>query len=127
MAYLDTDSGFSSPRLAQAVADPKRATFSPLEWTVIMLAKGDSLASLRTPGRLSRALGSVLGLGAKSRLADPRLEALRRLSVHAWQRATSLPAVEVMRFLQAGFNSAQLGTLLRSITAAGPALAGVRA
>lgn len=126
MAYLDTDSGFSSPRLAQAVAEPKRATFSPLEWTVIMLAKGDSLASLRTPGRLSRALGSVLGLGAKSRLADPRLEALRRLSVHAWQRATSLPAVEVMRFLQAGFNSAQLGTL-RSITAAGPALAGARA
>jgi len=92
-----------------------------------MLAKGDSLASLRTPGRLSRALGSVLGLGAKSRLADPRLEALRRLSVHAWRRATSIPAVEVMRFLAAGFNAAQLGTLLRSITVAGPALAGDRA
>ena len=127
MAYLDTDSGFSPPRLAQAVADPKRASFSPLEWTVIMLAKGDSLASLRTPGRLSRALGSVLGLGAKSRLADPRLEALRRLSVHAWQRAASLPAAEVMRFLEAGFNTAQLGTLMRSITVAGPTLAGERA
>ena len=127
MAYLDTDSGFSSPRLAQAATDPKQASFSPLEWTVIMLAKGDSLASLRTPGRLSRALGSVLGLGAKSRLADPRLEALRRLSVHAWQRAASLPATEVMRFLAAGFNAAQLGTLVRSITATGPALAGARA
>ena len=122
MAYLDTDSGFSSPRLAQAPGNPQRTSFSPLEWTVIMLAKGDSLASLRTPGRLSRALGGVLGLGAKSRLADPRLEALRRLSVHAWQHAASLPAAEVMRFLQAGFNAAQLGTLLRSITVARPAL-----
>lgn len=127
MAYLDTNSGFSSPRLAQAPADPQRASFSPLEWTVILLAKGDTLASLRTPGRLSRALGGVLGLGTKSRLADPRLEALRRLSVHAWQRATSLPASEVMRFLRAGFNAAQLGTLLRSITAARPAPAGERA
>jgi hypothetical protein len=127
MAYLDTDSGFSSPRLAPLPAAPQRASFSPLEWTVIMLAKGDSLASLRAPGRLSRALGGVLGLGAKSRLADPRLEALRRLSVHAWQRATRLPAAEVTRFFEAGFNAAQLSTLLRSITAAGPALAGARA
>ena len=127
MAYLDTDSGFSSPRLAQMPATPQRASFSPLEWTVIMLAKGDSLASLRTPGRLSRALGGVLGLGTRSRLADPRLEALRRLSVHAWRRATSLPAAEVTRFFEAGFNATQLSTLLRSITAAAPSPAGARA
>ena len=117
MAYFDPHSAFLAPRRAVTSAASDRTAFSGLEWTVILLASGDTLRSLRTPGRLSRALGSVFGLGTKSRLADPRLEALRRVAVHMW-RQVRLPAAEVQRFLNAGFERAQLTVLANSIAAA---------
>lgn len=116
MAYFDPHSAFLAPQRAP-VRRPDRTAFSSLEWTVIMLAAGDTLRSLRTPGRLSRAIGGVLGLGAKSSLADPRLEALRRAAVYAWRKA-SVPAAEVKRFLAAGFAPDQLAALATSIAAA---------
>lgn len=117
MAYFDPHSGFLAPRRAVAPAAPDRTAFSGLEWTVILLASGDTLRSLRTPGRLSRALGNVFGLGTKSSLADQRLEALRRVAVHLW-RQVRLPVAEVQRFLDAGFEQAQLSELADSIAAA---------
>ena len=119
MAYLDLDNMFPAParsRVAQAEAAAALPGFSALEWSVIALAKNDSLASLATPGRMSRALGSVFGLSTASRLADPKLEALRRLSVHAWRRGFALPMAEINRFVAAGFAEAQIETLVTSIT-----------
>ncbi len=116
MAYFDPHSAFLAPRRA-AARPADHTAFSSLEWTVILLAAGDTLRSLRTPSRLSRALGTVLGRGTESSLADPRLEALRRAAVFAWRKA-SVPAAEVERFLQAGFEPAQLNVLATSIAAA---------
>lgn len=123
MAYLDTDSAFAVPRGA-ARTEGASARFSPLEWSVILLARRDALGSLDTPGRMSRALGSVLGGGATSPLADPGLEALRRLAVRAWHRLR-LPAGDIDRFFDAGFTRRQLATLVNSIAAA-PAAKGTR-
>jgi len=120
MAYIDHASAFAvsgahAVPVSWAAGDDGRTDFSPLEWTVIALARRDGLSSLETPGPLARALGGLFGLGRKSTLADPRLEALRRIAVHAWHRGYKLPVSEIKRFIGAGFSSGQYETLLASI------------
>lgn len=118
MAYLDLDNAYASPQSApRSVPKVEGITgFTALEWNVIALAKSDTVRSLGQPGRVSRAMGSLFGLGTASRLADPRLEALRRLAVHAWRRGFALPLAEIDRFLAAGFVEAQIETLVESVT-----------
>ena len=121
MAYLDLDNAFASPAgaaCAAVVADAVAGLpgFTALEWSVIALAKRDPLRSLSQPSRMSRAVGGLFGLGTRSRLADERLEALRRLAVHAWHHGFALPMREIEAFVAAGFQSAQVETLVASIT-----------
>ena len=92
-----------------------RSGFSPLEWSVIALAQRDTLSSLSEPGRLAVALGNLFGTRRNPTLADPRLEALRRLAVIAWRRGYAVPLAEVAAFRAAGFTREQLRTLLSSI------------
>ncbi len=55
---------------------------SVVERNVILLARNDRLASLESPGLIERAFAWVFGArGASRRLADPKLEALRRAVV----------------------------------------------
>jgi hypothetical protein len=118
MAYLDIDNMFAAPvrsRATRPVA-AKEAGFSALEWSVIAVSRRDNIASLEDPSRMSRALGSLFGFGTTSKLADPRLEALRRLAVHAWRRGYALPQAEIDRFLEAGFTIDQAETLVASVT-----------
>lgn len=122
MAYLDIDNMFAAPvtrgtaRATQAAETVETDSFSPIEWSVIAVSRRDKIASLDGPGRMSRALGSLFGFGAKSRLADTRLEALRRLAVHAWRRGYALPQAEVDQFIDAGFTLSQAETLVASVT-----------
>ena len=116
MAYID----FSGDPVALAPTVTRQQTaptdiLSPLEWTTIALARKDKLASLREPGRLSRAMGSLFGRGPQARLADPALERLRRLAVNAWHYGYRLPVSEMKAFLAAGFTVDQLETVLASI------------
>lgn len=89
--------------------------FSALEWLVVALARQDSLASLRTPGRIAKAMAVVFGGSSKNPIADPRLEALRRMAVQGWHRGFAVPESEMARFSQAGFSADQLELLLTSI------------
>jgi hypothetical protein len=121
MAYLDHSSAFAAG--AQAIEAPvdivePQSGFSALEWTVIALARRDRLSSLSAPGALSRALGGLFGLGRQSALADPRLEALRRMAVLAWHHSFTVPVSEVKAFLAAGFTADQYETVAASIGAA---------
>jgi hypothetical protein len=118
MAYMDLNQAFSGgvPLSAiEPVAAPTETGFSGIEWSVIALAARDKLSSLTEPGRVSRALGGLFGLGSTSRLADPRLEALRQMAVQAWHHGYLLPASEIGRFIAAGFNLDQFETLLASV------------
>ena len=118
MAYLDIDNMFAAPvrsRGPQAVTATDSG-FSALEWSVIAVSRRDSIASLEDPSRMSRAIGSLFGFGATSRLADPRLEALRRVAVYAWRRGYALPQAEIDRFVEAGFTIDQAETLVASVT-----------
>ncbi len=89
-----------------------------LEWSVVALAQRDRLSSLANPSRLAVALGTVFGTRLHNpRLADPKLEALRRMAVLSWHRGFAVPATEFKAFLRAGFSAAQYETLLASISA----------
>ena len=121
MAYLDFRaaelSGSIGAALFTAAAPPPResGTFTALEWLVIALAERDGAVSLRRPGRLASALGRLFGRSETPHLADPRLEALRRLSVIAWDHGFDVPPSELAAFRLAGFSSVQAETLLHNV------------
>jgi hypothetical protein len=119
MAYLDLDNLFAAPAGSASGSRviTARTGFSALEWNVILLARNDSVASLSSRGRVARALGAIFGIAAQAPLADPRLEALRRIAVHAWRKGLALPAAEIERFVAAGFHRAQIDTLIARVTA----------
>ena len=125
MAYLAFDDTGLVPVAAHAaapapVADPVRpaARFSALEWSVVAIAREDRLSSLRAPSRLSVAMGGLFGSRHNPRLADPQLEALRRMAVLSWHHGYTVPTSALTAFTDAGYTMAQYETLLASIAAA---------
>ena len=89
---------------------------SALEWSVVAVARNDSLASLREPSRLGMAMAALFGTRQNPKLADPRLEALRRFAVLAWHHGYTLPVSEIKIFMKAGFSADQFEILLASIS-----------
>lgn len=123
MAYVD----FSDAPLPPAhdgspkhdVGPAALARLSALEWSVVALAQRDRLSSLARPGRVSIALGKVFGTRRTGQhLADPKLEALRRIAVLSWHHGVAVPAAEVVAFFRAGFTAGQYKTIAASIAAA---------
>lgn len=120
MAYLAFETGEAQGGAAIASATalaptPVEQRLGALEWQVVAIARNDSLASLRAPGRMSVALGNVFGHRTNPRLADPRLEALRRMAVLGWHHGFAVPVSEIKAFLAAGFSADQYETVLASI------------
>lgn len=95
-----------------------RPGFSGLEWSVVALAERDSISSLQEPGRIATALGTIFGDYRNSRLADPKLEALRRLAVLTWHYSYRVPESAIRAFLKAGFSTDQYELLAASISSA---------
>jgi hypothetical protein len=133
VAYHDF-SGFSEvPQLAsipapaaplsvyecQGIEHIKRtaAAFAPLEWLVVALARKDTVRLLQVPGRIATAIASVFGVRRSLQLADPRLEALRRLAVLSWHRGYSVASPEVRAFTSAGFTLEHYESMMASIHA----------
>ncbi len=112
MAYLDLAETRLSPSFAGTAS---QAIFRGSEWAVIALARSDSAASLETPGRLRRALESFFKVRRPNRLADPRLEALRRMAVLLRIGRGETSADEHKGFLSAGYTRAQLAALAAHI------------
>jgi hypothetical protein len=113
MAYLDTREGFAGAAPVFASSIP--ALFERQEWEVIILARHDGLSSLREPGRFSRALARLFGGDIDRRLANPRLEALRRLAVLAWHYGYRAPVSAMKAFKAEGYSADQLELLLASV------------
>lgn len=87
--------------VAKPIAEPAR--LSALEWSVVALAERDTIASLKEPGRIAAALESLFGLHRPNKLANPRLEVLRRVAVFAWRQGWKVPKSELQAFLAEGF------------------------
>lgn len=122
MAYLEfaLPGGGGAGIFASVTDTPKKtaARFSALEWSVIALAERDGLASLAEPGRISAAMGALFGFRTDSpRLADQRLEALRRAVVLIRHKSGPLSPDGATDFLMAGFVPAQLDLLTKTLSA----------
>lgn len=118
MAYIDFQRFEGEATQAPADTVALRAAprdFSALEWSVVAMAQKDSLASLKAPGRIASAIGSLFGVLRNSALADPQLEALRRMAVLAWHYGYKIPMAEVAAFYAAGFAPGQYERLLDSV------------
>lgn len=89
--------------------------FSDLEWSVIRLARIDALWTIRPAGRLRRAWNRFIGRG-NPELANPQLEALRRIAVLSWHYGFTVASEAVADFISAGFSLAQYELLVSSIT-----------
>ncbi|KKW91486.1 MULTISPECIES: hypothetical protein [Sphingobium] len=111
LATLAEDGG------AIGIARTATAGFAPVEWQIIRLARHDGLSSLRPPDRWDRLKSWIFGERANPRLANKRLESLRRLAVDAWHRGYAVRPSFLKAFLRAGFSEGQLETLLAAISA----------
>lgn len=121
MAYLaKIDPQAAAPIALTGVPanDTGKPDFSPLEWSVIRLARVDSLSTLRPPGRLSRFINWLMGRNGSPELANERLEALRRMAVLSWHFGFTVPGGDVADFLSRGFSPDQYELMVRSIRAA---------
>lgn len=98
--------------------EEERPVLTELERSVIGIARQDGLATLRQPGRLSRWLGLVFGVRISPQLADPKLEALRRIAVLSWKRGYSIASAEVKAFLAVGYSPAFYELVVDTIAAA---------
>ena len=123
MAYLARiETSDAQPLLSMRPA-PKpapvveRIGFSPLEWSIVRLARMDRLWTIREPGRLRRLWNWLLARGNPS-LANEKLEALRRMAVLTWHYGFTVPGEDVRNFLSAGFSPDQYELMAGSINAA---------
>lgn len=105
---------------AQPVADAAACAsdqLTPLEWSVVRIARTDGEGSLRAPGRWSSAFRALFKQ-PNPMLADARLEALRRMAVLTWRYGYTVPSRDVRAFLGAGFTPGQYETMVDRIGAA---------
>ena len=125
MAYLariETHMAQPVALLPRIVAAPALAApapeFSALEWSVIRLARVDSLSTLRPPGRVVRFTNWLVGRNGNPELANPQLEALRRIAVLSWHFGFTIPGEDVADFIAAGFSPEQYELLVHGVQAA---------
>lgn len=116
MAYMDFSIAADRPTTRAAAG--VKPSLSALEWSVVALAERDHPSTLRTPGRVAIALGRLFGDRINPRLADERLEALRRMAVLSWRYGYVVPSTAIREFLAAGFTPGQYELLVDSIRAA---------
>ena len=117
MAYLariepTDDQPIGLQELKQKTA--AKPSFSSLEWSIIRLARGAGLATIRKPGPLRRFYRWLIGQNGNPRLANERLEAVRRIAVLSWHFGFSVPGEDVADFLSAGFTPEHYELLVSS-------------
>ena len=105
-------------RPAMSLPAIARPSFSSLEWSIIRLARGQDLSTIREPGLLRRFYYWLIGRRGNRRLANERLEALRRMAVLSWHFGFSVAGEDVAGFLSAGFTREEYELLVASTRAA---------
>jgi len=121
MAYLARIEPFKDDvvdRPALSLPVMAQSSFSPLEWSIIRLTRGQDLSTIREPGLLRRFYYWLVGRRGNRGLANERLEALRRIAVLSWHFGFSVAGENVADFLSAGFTPEQYELLVASTHAA---------
>lgn len=114
-ALQSNNSGsFEAPQIVGTAATVP-ARLSALEWSIVAMAERDGLSSIREAGRYTRALRSFFGFKQPNRLANERLEALRRVAILAWHHGWNVPKSELAAFFDVGFTSDQFELIQNSL------------
>ncbi len=116
MAYLDLALDLPRAALVASAMGPVHDTvprIAPLERQVLQLAAADTRSSLNEPGRIVKMLRWVFAVRSANRLADPRIEALRRFAVMARVHGDA----EVDRLIGAGFVHETLAEIRKLVAA----------
>ena len=86
-----------------------------LDWKVIEIARADGPRSINPEGRLARFLRDFFGLQIPQKLANKKLEALRRFCVRAWYWDL-IRTRDVRALMEAGYSSAAVFQILAHVT-----------
>ena len=122
MAYLNFAEHGGAPALgfsfaASAPVADAVPNLGAREWSVIRLARDDSLSSIFPESRLGRLVRLIFGLERKNILSNPRLEALRRIAVMSWHHGYNVAPSEISDFLNAGYTRQDYETLMDRVVA----------
>ena len=117
MAYLARIEAQDAQPIALPALIASKPDFTKLEWSVIRLARIDKLWTIRAAGRLRRFFNWVVGRG-NPELANPKLEALRRMAVLTWHYGFTVPGEDIANFISAGFSPDQYELMAGSINSA---------
>lgn len=95
--------------------DPGSETFGPLEWLIIAIGQRDGTSSFRSMPLLE-AFGRLFAYSQPNRLANCRLEELRRMAALASEHGWHVPPSEMAAFLRAGWSEGQLELLIEKVS-----------
>jgi len=112
MAYLNFSTDELRPLSTyQRAIEPPHGGLSATEREVVKLARLDKTASLKPAGRLYRVAQTTFGLsGRPNRLADPRLEGLRRYGVAVAHGSSAMIDSEEAQLKALGFSNGQIAS-----------------
>ena len=91
-------------------------SLTDLEWRVVDIARSDGPRSINPDGRLTKFLREFFGLPIARKLANDRLEALRRFCVRAWFWDL-IRGHDVRAVMDAGYTSVDLFQILAHVAA----------
>lgn len=109
---------FAHGLAAGEIEQPIVVGFDTREWSVVRLAREDSISSIRPETGFSRTIRLIFGLERRNPLSSPRLEALRRMAVLSWHHGYNVSSQEIGAFLSAGYSQDHYEELLKHIGAA---------
>jgi hypothetical protein len=97
-----------------AIALKLERSLTNLDWQVIEMARADGPRSINPDGHFTRFLRDFFGLPIARKLANEKLEALRRFSVRAWFWDV-IRAREVRALVEAGYTSVDAFQILAHV------------
>ena len=90
------------------------SSLTDLDWKVIEMAREDGPRSLNPDGRLTKFLRDFFGLPITRKLANEKLEALRRFCVRAWYWDL-IRNRDVQALTEAGYSSVDVFKILAHV------------
>jgi hypothetical protein len=87
-----------------AIALKQGCSLSALDWRVVEIARSDGPRSINPDGRFTRFCRNFFGLPIARKLANDRLEALRRFCVRAWY-GDLIRASDIQTLVEAGYST----------------------
>lgn len=108
MAYRNFSEPTFAGTLPTSLSDNDAHRLSPLERTTVLLSMHDGRCSLGQARRFDRVIGALFGITRPSRLADVRLEALRRYAVLLRLEGDAIDPAEAVGLQDLGFGAGQI-------------------